>query len=283
MEIRTISASEVESKLIEAIRHITFNPDPGILPAIQDALEQETNPLTRDVLISIISNIDLAKQDSVPLCQDTGTLVVFAEVGNRLVIGGQPLDMIINHALEISTANYYLRASIVSDPLFNRVNSGNNCPAIVHTRIVEGSGLRISIAQKGGGAENMSRIRMFNPGASTKDISEFVVETVLLAGAKACPPLVIGVGIGGNFEACAILAKEALFVPLTEANPDLNYARLETEILKAVNDTMIGAQGMGGNITAIRVSIKAAPCHIASLPVAVNIQCHSHRHITIEL
>ncbi|PKN72829.1 MAG: fumarate hydratase [Candidatus Cloacimonetes bacterium HGW-Cloacimonetes-3] len=283
MKLRTISASEVESKLVEAIGHITFNPDPDILPALQHAYVQETSPLTKDVLNSIITNVDLAGRNSVPLCQDTGSLVVFAEAGNELIIDGEPLESIINHALEICTEKYYLRASIVTDPLFNRDNSGNNSPAIVHIRIVEGNGLRIRIAQKGGGAENMSRLKMFNPGASPADITEFVVESVQLAGAKACPPLIIGVGIGGNFEQCALLAKEALFTPLTETHPNELYANLEKEILKAVNETMIGAQGMGGSITALKVSIKEAPCHIASLPVAVNIQCHSHRHITIDI
>ncbi|MCK9310208.1 MAG: fumarate hydratase, partial [Candidatus Cloacimonetes bacterium] len=173
----------------------------------------------------------------------------------------------------------YLRASVLTDPLLNRVNSGNNCPAIVHTKIVAGEKLHLHIAQKGGGAENMSRLKMFNPSACPCDVVDYAVETVFLAGSKACPPLIVGIGIGGNFEQCALLAKEALFDNLDARNPEPVYEKLEEDILAAINLTGIGAQGMGGKLTALAVHIKTAPCHIASLPVAVNLQCHSHRHL----
>jgi fumarate hydratase subunit alpha len=281
LAIRIISSEEVEKKLIEAIGHITYNPDPAIQQSLQQTCDKEVNTLTQDVLNSIVTNIDLSRQNSIPLCQDTGSLVVFAELGNELVIKGKPLEQIINIAFAKATKKFYLRASTVVDPLFNRTNIERNCPAIVHIRIVTGSRLLLKIAQKGGGAENMSRLKMFYPGSCPQEIIGFVVETVKLAGAKACPPLIIGIGMGGNFEKCAILAKEALLKPLFESNIESCYAEMEAAILNAVNETKIGAQGMGGSLTALAVHIQVAPCHIASLPVAVNLQCHAHRHIEV--
>lgn len=281
MGYRYLSAEEIETKLIAAIGEITYQPDPAIKPALLNVYDEETAELPRDVLASIITNIEIAPEDKIPLCQDTGTFVLFAYVGNELIITGQPLQEIVNSALIKATAKYYLRTSILSDPLFQRVNTGNNAPAILHIRIVQGDSLVLHLAQKGGGAENKSRLKMFNPSATDEHIVQFAVETVIRAGAQACPPLILGLGIGGSFETCALLAKEALFLPLKQANYDPLYAALEDKILKAVNETGIGVQGMGGNCTALAVHIATAPCHIASLPVAINLQCHAHRHCEI--
>ncbi|MDY0150680.1 MAG: fumarate hydratase [Candidatus Cloacimonas sp.] len=281
MAYRYLSAEEIETRLIEAIGEITYRPDPAIKPALLKAYDHETEELPRDVLASIIANIEMAPEDKTPLCQDTGTFIVLAYVGNELIITGQPLQEIVNNALIKASAKFYLRSSILSDPLYQRINTGNNAPAILHIRIVKGDSLVLHIAQKGGGAENKSRLKMFNPSATDEDIIQFAVDTVILAGAQACPPLILGIGIGGNFETCALLAKQALFVPLNQAHANPLYAELEEKILNAINKTRIGTQGMGGNCTSLAVHIAIAPCHIASLPVAINLQCHAHRHCEI--
>ncbi|MDD4309122.1 MAG: fumarate hydratase [Candidatus Cloacimonetes bacterium] len=283
MKVRVLESAYIEQELFAAIQSISFNPDPDIKFCLQKALDNETSPLAKDILMCMLQNLKAAATDRIPLCQDTGSLVVFADIGCKLQILGDSLPIIVNNALRRATSELYLRASMLKDPLFSRINTGDNTPAFFHCRINPGDSLKLKIAQKGGGAENMSRLKMFTPAASEADIIDFVVETVLLAGAKACPPLVIGVGIGGNFETSAIMAKEALLQPLLMHNQDLNYANLEEKMLKAVNNTGIGVQGMGGNYTAFAVHILEQPCHIASLPVAVNLQCHSHRHISIEL
>jgi len=283
MAIHLIPASVIEERLVEAIGSITFSPDPAIKQALQKGLDQETSELPIDVLNCLISNLDCASEDRVPLCQDTGSLVVFVEIGSDVHIEGGYLPRIIDRALQTATQKYYLRFSIVQDPLYNRSNTGNNTPAIVHYKISEGDGLTIKIAQKGGGAENMSRLKMFTPSSSEDDIIAFVLETVQTSGSRACPPLIIGIGIGGNFETCALLAKEALLLPLNAVNQNENYAKLEQRILKTLNESGIGAQGMGGITTALAVHIGFEPCHIASLPVAVNLQCHAHRHIEITI
>lgn len=281
--MRIVSAATIEAAIIEAIGQISFCPDPGIKPALQRALKEEHEPLAIDVLNTILENLSAAEEDKIPLCQDTGSLVVFAEIGNEVVIEGETLDEIVNNALIQATQKYGLRRSILNDPLYNRQNSENNAPAIIHVHLTKNAKIRMVLAQKGGGAENMSQLKMMNPSATEDDIISFVVRTVIEAGGRACPPLVIGVGIGGNFEDVALLAKRALMRPLGEPNPDPRYAELEQKILIAVNETGVGTQGLGGKCTALGVQIERAPCHIASLPVAVNLQCHAHRHIEIEI
>lgn len=282
MSLRTITAAQIEAELITAIGRITFNPDPAIAGALATAFAKESSELGSDVLSTLQQNLVYAREDSIPICQDTGTLVVFAEMGSELLIAGPPLQEIVDTALTKATKQFYLRTSILQDPLYKRVNTANNAPAILHLRQVQGNSLLLKIAQKGGGAENMSRLKMFTPSATEDDIVCFAMETVILAGAKACPPLVLGIGIGGNFESCALLAKEALLQPLLQANPDNQYAKLERKILAELNASGIGAQGMGGDCTALAVHILVAPCHIASLPVAVNLQCHAHRHCELK-
>ena len=281
MAYRYVSCETIESELANAIKYITFTPDPELPALLKNALANETSEISKDILNCMLKNIELAPKIEIPLCQDTGTLVVFAEIGNQCIIEGPPLPEIINETLIKVSKELYLRPSIVKDPLLQRENTGNNAPAIVHISIIKGDTIKLQIDQKGGGAENMSRLQMFTPSASSEDIKNFVVETVTLAGGNACPPLIIGIGIGGNFETCALLAKKAILRPLSKKNPLKEYAILEQEILESVNATGIGVQGLGGKTTALAVHILTAPCHIASLPVAVNLQCHSHRHIEI--
>lgn len=281
--MRIIPAHTIETAIIKALGQISFCPDPGIKPVLQRALQAEHEPLAKDVISTILENLRDAAEDKIPLCQDTGSLVVFAEIGNEVSIEGEILQEIINNALAQATLKYGLRRSILKDPLYNRQNSENNTPAIVHVQFAKNDKIRLHLAQKGGGAENMSQLQMMNPSSTEEDIINFVIKTVVQAGGRACPPLVIGIGLGGNFEEVALLAKQALMRPLGKANSDPLYAALETKILAAVNSTGVGAQGLGGNCTALGVQIETAPCHIASLPVAVNLQCHAHRHIEIEI
>ncbi len=246
-------------------------------------MDDESSGIGKDILASLIENSAIAHRQKTPLCQDTGSLVVFAELGSDVCIAGGNLPDLINEAVSNAWKDNYLRASIASDPLFERRNTKHNTPAILHVELVPGQRLRLTIAQKGGGAENMSVLKMLTPGMDGADIIDLVKETIVCAGGKPCPPVIIGIGIGGNFETCALLAKKALFIPLNTPNPDPNYAKLERDILHEVNQSGIGPQGLGGNCTALAVHILHAPCHIASLPVAINLQCHAHRHGSIEL
>ncbi len=281
--MRIISSQLVYERVKEAISQISFNLDSQVYTALATAQQTEKSQLSQDILQALLDNADVASKQRIPLCQDTGTVVVFAEIGSQVFIEGSSLVDAINAAVEKAYADNYLRASIVEDPLFGRNNTRNNCPAIIHYDIVPGDKLSLHIAQKGGGAENMSVLRMLKPGTEGAEIVELVRQTVCEAGGKPCPPLIIGIGIGGNFETCALLAKKALFVPLDQPNSDARYAELESQILKTVNNSNVGPQGLGGATTALAVHIQTAPCHIASLPVAINLQCHSHRHCLIEI
>ena len=283
MNPRIINSELIKSKLIQAMGELSFNLDPKVIASIKAHRELEDTELARDVLDSILENTDIASSEQIPLCQDTGTQVFFIDIGSHVLIEGQSLDKLINEAVAEAAQKYYLRRSIVSDPLFKRVNSGDNTPAIIHYNIIEGDELVITMAQKGGGAENMSRLYMMRPTASSEDIVQMVNQTVIEAGGKACPPLILGIGIGGNFETAALMAKQALFREVGSRHTDPEYADLELEILNRANATGIGPQGMGGKSTVLDVHIIKQACHIASLPLAVNLQCHSHRHRVIRI
>ncbi len=281
MSVRTLFSKEIIPLIVQEIGKITCQLDTDVENSLQRMREVEKSELSRDVLDILVENASLARTEKIPLCQDTGTLVVFASMGKDLYLADLTLQEILDEAMQIAQQEYYLRASMVKDPIYQRKNTLNNCPVILHLEMIPGDRLTLCIAQKGGGAENMSRLQMFSPSADENEIINFVVETVKRAGSKACPPLIIGIGIGGNFETCALLAKRAIFDPLTKENEHPNYAELEKRILSAVNDTGIGVQGMGGEGTALAVKIRTSPCHLASLPVAVNLQCHAHRHTEI--
>lgn len=248
----------------------------GMRECIENAAKSEESPICKSVLGDITANLDCADELGVPICQDTGMAVIFAEIGQDVHISGDFEDA-VNQGVARGYVDGKLRLSVVSDPL-ERVNTGDNTPAIIHTRLVSGDKIRLTVAPKGFGSENMSRLKMFTPSASQEDIVNFVVETTSIAGSNPCPPIVVGVGIGGDFEQCALLAKKALCRDLSVRNPKPLYAELERKMLDGINRLGIGSQGFGGTVTALYVNIEQAPTHIAGLPVAVNMGCHVTRH-----
>ena len=257
--------------------------------AIERAAETESNPGAAGILTKLIENAEIAARDRIPLCQDTGLTIVFVEQGAQVTVGAanrpEPVTLIeaLNEGVRAGYEKGYLRKSVVADPLGHRTNTGTNTPAVIHHTIVPGDQLKITVMAKGGGCENKSRFRMFRPTAEAAEVTAWIVEVVKQAGADACPPFVVGVGIGGSFELSCLLSKRALLRRLTEPNPEAFYAEMERELLAGINALGIGPQGLGGDTTALAVQIETAPCHIASLPVAVNIECHSHRHKTAVL
>lgn len=248
-----------------------------VIRAFEDGRERERSPAGRDILSQLLENARLARTDEVPMCQDTGLAVVFLEVGQDLHIDGS-LEEAVQEGIRKGYSDGYLRKSVVSPPIAPRKNTGDNTPAIIHTRIVPGNQLKITVAPKGGGSENMSALKMLKPAEGWEGARKFVLETVEKAGPNPCPPLVVGVGLGGNFELSALLAKKALLREVGERNPDPDIASLEEQLTEDINRLGIGPAGFGGDITALGVHIETHPCHIASLPVAVNINCHAHRH-----
>ena len=255
-------------------------PD-DVLSAIKNAAKKETNPAAVKILEQLIENARIAADEKIPLCQDTGLAVVFVEQGAEVAIknsDGKTLFNAINAGVEAGYEKGYLRKSVVAEPLNQRINTNSNTPAIIHYSLASGDKLKLTVMTKGGGCENKSQFKMFKPTAQKEEIISWVVDVVKAAGAEACPPFIVGVGIGGNFEASCLLSKKALCRKLGQRNSDEFYAQLESDLLLAVNKTGLGPQGLGGNTTALDCLIEFAPCHIASLPVAVNIECHSHRH-----
>lgn len=278
--MRTIKASQIT----EAVRKMAVEAC-KILPqdakeALQKALESEESELGKKVLEELIKNAEIAKEENLPLCQDTGLAVVFIELGQDVHIEGNLVEA-VNEGVRKGYEEGYLRKS-VCDP-FTRKNTGDNTPAIVHIEIVPGDKLKIQFSAKGGGSENMSALVMLKPAEGVEGIKKFVRERIIQASGNPCPPLVVGVGIGGSMERAAYLAKKALMRKVGEPNPDPEIAKLEKELLTVINDTGVGPMGYGGRVTALAVHVLAQPCHIASLPVAVNINCHSHRHAEVIL
>ena len=254
-----------------------------VIAAIREAAGRETSALGRDFLAQYLENAEIAAKTKLPLCQDTGFAVFFVEMGASLIIDGGTISEAITAGTERGYELGFLRKSIVSDPLFRRVNTRTNTPPIIHLTQVEGDRLSVVLAPKGGGSENMSALKMLTPSAGERGVIDFVVESVVKAGGNPCPPTIVGVGIGGTFEKAAFLAKKALIRPLGSHNPDPDYARLEDEILAGINRSGVGPQGLGGDVTSFAVHIEEFPCHIASLPVAVNLNCHAARHAGFEM
>lgn len=279
--MREIDCNEITSAIAQMCVDANLNLPGGMRECIENAQKCEKSELCRSVLGDIAANIDCAKELGVPICQDTGMAVIFAEIGQDVHINGD-FENAVNEGVRRGYVDGRLRLSIVKDPL-DRVNTGDNTPAVIHTKLVGGDKIRLTVAPKGFGSENMSRLKMFTPSAAKEDIVKFVTETVSLAGSNPCPPIVVGVGIGGDFEYCAYLAKKALCRDLSERNPAPFYAELERVMLDEINKTGIGSQGFGGTVTALYVNIEQAPTHIAGLPVAVNMGCHVTRHVSVEL
>lgn len=275
-EIQCSKITEVIRKLcIEANEHLPED----VKCAIKTARKEEDGEIAKGILDNIIENYEIADRENVPICQDTGMAVVFMEIGQDVHITGGDLTECVNEGVRQGYTDGYLRKSVVKDPI-KRGNTGDNTPAILYTEIVPGEQIKITVGPKGFGSENMSRIMMFKPSAGLEGIKDFIIETVRFAGPNPCPPMVVGVGIGGTFDRCALLAKKALMRPLGSSNKDPFYADLEKELLLKINSLGIGPQGLGGRTTAIGLNIETFPTHIAGMPCAVNINCHVTRHKT---
>jgi len=279
--VKTITVGQVINAVKEMCIEANYLLGPEEIAALDDALKREESPAGREVLKQIRLNADIAKNEDIPICQDTGLSVFFVEIGNDVFIEGGSLTDAINEGVRQGYKEGFLRKSVL-DP-FSRVNTGDNTPVIIHYDYVTGDGLKIILDAKGGGSENMSRLQMLKPSDGRKGVKNFAIETVKTAGGNPCPPLVVGVGIGGNFEKCALLAKKALLRPLGTPHKNPELAALEKEILEEINNLGVGPQGLGGRVTALAVHIEYFPCHIASLPAAVNLDCHVHRHKEINL
>lgn len=276
--MRKISKEEIVKKVKELYMEAVVSLPQDVSEALKDAFKKEEG-ICREILKQIIENQKVAIEDKIPLCQDTGVVVIFVEWGMQVSYeDGEPTDA-FNEGVRLAVRDGFLRASVVDDPVFERKNTTDNTPCIVHFEPVKGDKIKIILAPKGAGSENMSALRMLKPAQGLQGVKDFVIETVKNAGGNPCPPIIVGVGIGGNFEKSTILAKKALLRKVGEPNKNPLYANLERELLNEINSLGIGAMGVGGRITALAVHIEYAPCHIASLPVAVNIQCHSARHM----
>ena len=281
--IRIISSDAVKN----AVRELFIEANHVLPESVRNALEasgaNETEKLPKSVLSRLRENIDVAKKCDLPVCQDTGMAVLFAEIGKDVHIEGDNFDEAVNKGVREAYVDGRLRLSVVKDPFFDRTNTNDNTPAIIYTSFVDGDKVRLTALPKGFGSENMSRVKMFTPSATRDDIIDFVVDTVRRAGGNPCPPVVVGVGIGGTFDYSCVLSKKALAREIDDVNKDEEYALLEKEMLERINTLGIGPQGFGGKTTALAVKIEKYPTHIAGLPVAVNICCHVMRHKTVEI
>lgn len=274
--MRQVHVKEVEELVRKLFIEANLYLGEDVIEALRRALQIEESPVGKKVLEELLENAEVARREGLPICQDTGLAVVFVELGQEVQLVGGDLREAINEGVRRGYRDGYLRKSVCHP--FTRVNTGDNTPAVIHLEVVPGDRVRVIAAPKGGGSENMSRVTMLTPAAGRRGVVDYVVERVRQSGANPCPPIVVGVGIGGTFEEAALIAKKALLRPLGEHHPDPEVAALEEEILQRVNALGIGPQGYGGRVTALAVHVEMIPCHIASLPVAVNIQCHAHRH-----
>ncbi|MBR2341454.1 MAG: fumarate hydratase [Clostridia bacterium] len=274
--MRKIDLQLVTDKIKELFIDACENIPENVLNALKKAAEEEQSPLSKEVINKIVENAYLGREKHLPICQDTGVAVVYLTIGSEVYFEGDIYEA-VNEGVRLAYTQGYLRKSVVRHPL-DRVNTKDNTPAIVHIKMVPGDVFKIDVAPKGGGSENMSLVKMLIPADGIEGIKKLVVDTVFNAGGKPCPPLVVGVGIGGNFEKCALLAKEALFREIDDESSDPIANKLEKELLTLINNTGVGAMGFGGTKTCLAVKVNVHPCHIASLPVAINIQCHAARH-----
>ncbi len=274
--MRKIDLSVVTDKICELLISACEELPENVRACLVSAREEEESPLGKEVFDKIIENADMAKEKHLPICQDTGVAVVYLTIGSEVIFEGDIYEA-VNEGVRRAYTEGYLRKSVVRHPL-DRVNTKDNTPAIVHIKMAEGDIFKIDVAPKGGGSENMSAVKMMIPADGVEGIKKFVVDTVTNAGGKPCPPLVVGVGIGGNFEKCALLAKEALLREIDDESSDPIARELERELCELINDTGVGPMGFGGRKTCLAVKVNVYPCHIASMPVAINLQCHASRH-----
>lgn len=283
MNIRQIKAETVTETVKQLFLDCNYFIGKDIMTALEKARENEKSEVGKSVLTQIIENDKLAAKEEVPLCQDTGMAILFVEYGDKVVIEDGSFEDAVNEGVRQAYKDGYLRKSVVNDPVFDRLNTKDNTPAIIHTRIVKGDKIKITAGGKGFGSENMSAIKMLTPSYGIEGVKKFILDTVRTAGPNPCPPIVVGVGIGGTFERCAQLAKKATFRAIDTHNEDERYAKLEDELLESINKMGYGPAGLGGTTTAIGVNIETSPTHIAGMPVAVNICCHAARHASAEI
>lgn len=283
MNIRQIKAETVTETVKQLFLDCNYFIGKDIMTALEKARENEKSEVGKSVLTQIIENDKLAAKEEVPLCQDTGMAILFVEYGDKVVIEDGSFEDAVNEGVRQAYKDGYLRKSVVNDPVFDRLNTKDNTPAIIHTRIVKGDKIKITAGGKGFGSENMSAIKMLTPSYGIEGVKKFILDTVRTAGPNPCPPIVVGVGIGGTFERCAQLAKKATFRAIDTHNEDERYAKLEDELLESINKMGFGPAGLGGTTTAIGINIETSPTHIAGMPVAVNICCHAARHASAEI
>lgn len=275
--MRKVDVREIEQAVCDLFQQANRVLPEDLTTCISCACEAETDELPRAIMGDICENLSAAEKLHVPICQDTGMAVLFCDLGQDVHLVGGDFEAAVNRGVRRAYKDGYLRLSVVGDPL-RRVNTGDNTPAVIHLRIVPGERISLTAAPKGFGSENMSALRMFTPSATVDEIEDWLVSAVRTAGSNPCPPMVLGVGIGGDFESCALLAKRALCRPVSEKNADPFYAQMESRLLEKVNALDIGPQGFGGKTTALSVAVETAPTHIAGLPVALNVGCHVTRH-----
>lgn len=280
--MREVHYQEIVEKVADMCQRANFDLGEDVVSALKNALQSEVSETGKDVLLQLLENAEIASAERLPMCQDTGTAVFIVELGQDCHIAGGSLYDAIHEGVRKGYGEGYLRQSIVGHPL-ERINTGDNAPAVIHVELAPGDKLTIHMTAKGGGSENMSALKMLQPSDGLAGVKEFILDTVRKAGPNACPPIVVGVGIGGSFEKAAYLAKKSLFRPLGERSPRPEIAALEEELIELSNKLGIGPQGMGGRTTALDVKIEIYPCHIASLPVAVNLNCHASRHKKVVL
>ncbi len=280
--MRVIKAEDIKEAVKKLVMDTEYFIPEDFVEAIKKAEKTEESPIGKEILSTILKNAEVAAQEQVAYCQDTGYPVFFVEIGQDVHIEGNIKDA-INEGVREATKEGYLRASLAYDPVIERKNTGDNTPALIYFDIVPGDKVKIKFAAKGGGSENTSRQMMLKPADGWEGVKGFIIKTVANAGPNACPPFTVGVGIGGTFDYSAVLAKKSLFRPIGERHPDPKIAKLEEELIEEINKLGVGPLGFGGSTTAVDVKIEVAPVHIASLPVAVNIQCHAARHKEIEL
>jgi len=275
--MRTISLDTIRDTICKLYIDACYNLNDDMRKAFKDAAKTEVNPQGREILQMISENAEIAEKEWLPICQDTGLAVVYVELGEEVRFDRPGLKEAINQGVGRACKEGLLRASVAKDPL-KRGNTGDNTPAIIHIDMVPGDKMKLTVGAKGTGSENMSRVKLLTPSAGMEGVKNFVLEAVIQGGSNPCPPLVVGVGIGGNLETVAEIAKKSLYPPLKDKNKPPYYAELEEAWLKNINTSGVGPQGLGGSTTALAVHIEALPCHIGALPVAVNIDCHAHRH-----
>jgi fumarate hydratase subunit alpha len=272
-------------ELIPVVRKLCIDANiymgKDVIDRIKELLNKEESETAKEVLTLLLENYELAEEKQMPICQDTGIAVIFVELGQDVHLTDGDFVEALNEGVRQGYKDGYLRKSMVDDPIIARINTKDNTPAIIYTDIVPGDKIRITVAPKGGGSENMSEVKMMKAADGINGVIDFVVDRVSRSGGNPCPPIIVGVGLGGNFEQSALLAKKSLLKNLDEVNPDPQWAAVEAEMLQKINDLGIGPQGLGGRTTALAVNILHKPCHIASMPVAVNVQCHAARHKSI--